>query len=604
MKIFLRVISVTVLTVFLALAMIPAGATVTNPYTPVANGCITGVDMQSYGELYGGIDLYKSVVTSRIQGLETRDAIPYEVYGAIGDGNTRMFVYSVGSSDDKNYAMTTVKSIVENFERDNPAWDAVVAINGDFFDIETAQTPDRGEPEGAMIQMGKVYKGFDIGALGRGLVGTTEDGEMVYHTNGKVYDDRGYGVALEESEYGSLEILGEHRTNAIAKYDIGWGSNVEAGKFKFGGPDAAPNMVGYTVCFVKCDTYRRSHVGINGIEIGTKGYFVEGEITEIRQGCDPEEVPEGYVAIGVPGFDMENYPLLTVGTYIRCQSVLKGDWADVTNAVGFKQQILAEGTVLLKNAYGTYNQGGDPDTVNWTDDIYDYPFCWKDRTAIGFKADGTPVVLVIHKSIHPDTYRNIGASYYEIGEQLKSLGCTNGFLLDGGGSSTFIARNANGGFDTVYSGEGTGRAVANAVILAVRDESVPLPETDTLVQGGGNSDDDNDGGNSGNGGENNDDNGGNNGNNDTSVGGGSSNNTNDTVPDNGGANKPNNNDNNNKDEGDTELSTESDTGTEPTPMDPADCDGKKSGCGASLTAPVLLTAAVAAVFVGKPKRKE
>ena len=86
------------------------------------------------------------------------------------------------------------------------------------------------------------------------------------------------------------------------------------------------------------------------------------------------------------------------------------------------------------------------------------------------------------RSSHNGDYAKLGASYYEIAEQLKSLGCTNGFLLDGGGSTTMVIRNEDGSFSNAYAGEGNGRAVANAVILAVRDESVPEKETDETVE--------------------------------------------------------------------------------------------------------------------------
>jgi hypothetical protein len=82
----------------------------------------------------------------------------------------------------------------------------------------------------------------------------------------------------------------------------------------------------------------------------------------------------------------------------------------------------------------------------------------------------------VARSSHTGAHKNLGASYYELGEQLKTLGCVNGFLLDGGGSSTFVVRNPDGTFSNAFVGEGTGRAVGNAVILAVRDKSVPLPE--------------------------------------------------------------------------------------------------------------------------------
>ncbi len=481
-RVFFSLLSITVVASLLALTVIPSSADADNPYGTTSVGCITNIEMESRAALLGGVDHFTSIVTSHIQGLDEREAIPYRTYGAIGNENTKMFVYSVGSENGLDFARATTKEIVERFEAENPEWDAVVAVNGDFFDIETAKTQSMGEPEFPMIQMGDSYKtNILLSATGRGVLGTTDEGKMVYYTLGNKYKENGYGTEMTLSKTYMLQILGEHRTNAIAEYPAYPDNRVVDNRVSFITPDSkSRSFEDCTVYVVKCDTYRRAHVGINGSEMGTTGYYVEGEIVEVREGSTNEKPPEGYVYFAVK--QPEVFELLKLGTYIKCQKVLTGEWENVDNAIGFKQQILADGNLLLKNAYGTYNPNGDYSTVDWSEDIYDYPHCWKDRTAIGFREDGTPVLLVLKKSLHTSTYKNLGASYYEIAEQLKALGCVDGFLLDGGGSSTFVVRGEDGSFMNAYVGEGTGRPVANAVILAVRDESVPLPELDEEVE--------------------------------------------------------------------------------------------------------------------------
>ena len=472
-------LSTVIVFLMLTSAVLPAHAQLENPYGVSDVGCITNIEMESNAELLGGLNYFNAVVTSHIQGLDEKAAIPYRTYGAIGNENTKMFVYSIGAENGLDYARATTKQLVERFESENPAWNAVVAVNGDFFDIEKTLTESMGEPEFPMIQLGDSYKTHVLlTATGRGIVGTTADGKMVYYTVGGKYKEHGYGQEMTVSGNYMLGVLGEHQTNTVAEYPADVARRPVDRAVSFITPDSlSRSFEGATVYVVKCDTYRRSHVGINGSEIGTTGYFIEGEIVEIREGKAKEKAPEGYVYFAVT--KPEYYHLLTLGTHVRCQKVLTGEWENVENAIGFKQQILAEGNILLKNCYGTYNKGGDQSkTLEWTEDIYDYPFCWKNRTAIGFREDGTPVMLVLGKSLDGGTYKNLGASYYEIGEQLKALGCTNGFLLDGGGSSTFVIRNGDGSFSNAFVGEGNGRAVANAVILAVRDESVPLPELD------------------------------------------------------------------------------------------------------------------------------
>ena len=453
-----------------------SAASVKSPYMLIDGGCVTAVDIYSSQNKLGGIKYYTASVVSHVQGELSREAIPYDVYGAIGNAGTRMFVYSKGTEDDLDYANNTVLSIVEQFERDNPAWNAVVAVNGDFFDIETTLTSSLGEPEGPMIQLGAVYRGFEQNVTGRGVVGTKNDGTVLYFTGGEAYSQNGYGTAYGySSSYLNARIF-DKDNNTVAEYETCFGESYNKNKLYLTTVDSGErDLSERTVCVIKCETYRHNHVPGNGIEGGTLGNYVLGEIVEIRKGRESESAESGYVLLSFP----KNISTgkLKAGMKIECEAILDGEWQDVVSAVGFKQQILAEGNVLLKNCYGRYNTNADLEkTLVWTADIYDYPHCWKNRTVIGFKADNTPVVLVAARSSHTGAYKNLGASYYELGEQLKALGCVNGFLLDGGGSSTFVVRNADGSFSNAFVGEGNGRAVANAVILAVRDESVPLPE--------------------------------------------------------------------------------------------------------------------------------
>lgn len=467
-KFFMYVVALALCITTLTATCLTASAAVNNPYGVTSVGCITDIDVESNVRLHDGADYFNATVTSYTQGLESRMTQSYKTYGAIGLENTKMFVYSVGAQNGLDYAGATVKSIVEAFEKENPQWKAVAAVNGDFFDMENKITASMYETESPMIQMGKVYKSALLNATGRGVVGINGEGKTVYYTFGSVYSENGYGTAFTLKNHYSLQLLGEHRNNPIYSYDISANSIKYYKGISFITTDSpAINTSGSTVFVVKCDTYRRSHVGINGQEMGTTGYFFEGEITEIRNGKASDAPEEGYVLLYTN--NPEKFGYLEVGGYVRCQKELVGEWEGVENAVGFKQQILAEGNLLLKNCYGTYNTNADKlESMRWTEDIYDYPHCWKDRTAIGFKSDGTPVLLVIKKA-------NYSASYYEIAEQLKALGCTNGFLLDGGGSSTMVIRDADGNLNSVVGGT---RAVGNAVILAVRNEDVPMPEED------------------------------------------------------------------------------------------------------------------------------
>ena len=107
------------------------------------------------------------------------------------------------------------------------------------------------------------------------------------------------------------------------------------------------------------------------------------------------------------------------------------------------------------------------------------------RTFIGFKEDGTPVLMVIDGRGVKSTDKNFGVSLFQGAEIMKLAGCVNAFNLDGGGSSTLIVRNETDGFDIINRpSDGTqkgmiyetqadkdkgARATGNAIFLVMRD---------------------------------------------------------------------------------------------------------------------------------------
>lgn len=84
------------------------------------------------------------------------------------------------------------------------------------------------------------------------------------------------------------------------------------------------------------------------------------------------------------------------------------------------------------------------------------------RTAIGFKPDGSLVIMVVDG--RQSSISN-GASLADLAEMFGSLGCSDAINLDGGGSSTFVIAE-NGEFVTKNSpSAGALRAVANGLIV-------------------------------------------------------------------------------------------------------------------------------------------
>ena len=96
---------------------------------------------------------------------------------------------------------------------------------------------------------------------------------------------------------------------------------------------------------------------------------------------------------GYPDGILKKVKANEVGTVLRGQRKMSGTWKNVQYAFGFKQQILLDGRPLFDNAfqeaygdtkYGSWNA--------WTEDVQ-YATYGSNRTAIGFKENGEPVII-------------------------------------------------------------------------------------------------------------------------------------------------------------------------------------------------------------------
>ena len=101
--------------------------------------------------------------------------------------------------------------MVVAFEKENPAWQVIAAVNGDFFNTST------GEPESPMIQQGNMLKPSKLDDMnGRGMVGVDDvTNKVVYHTIGSAYQNAKYGTNMTFKSVYQVQVLGTHKTNAI-----------------------------------------------------------------------------------------------------------------------------------------------------------------------------------------------------------------------------------------------------------------------------------------------------------------------------------------------------------------------------------------------------
>lgn len=157
---------------------------------------------------------------------------------------------------------------------------------------------------------------------------------------------------------------------------------------------------------------------------------------------------------------------LTVGDAVALSYAPRSDDGEMAYAVGGN-------TVLLRD--GTVQPQGDKAT---------HP-----RTSVGFSADGKKMFLVTVDGRQRDSR---GMTYQELGSFMKELGADDALNLDGGGSSTMVAREAgetgvdvenepsDGGERAVPNGlalfaqEGSGRLTTMRVVAAADEEDEGL----------------------------------------------------------------------------------------------------------------------------------
>ena len=88
-------------------------------------------------------------------------------------------------------------------------------------------------------------------------------------------------------------------------------------------------------------------------------------------------------------------------------------------------------------------------------------------TAVGVKADGSVVLYTIDGR---QSGWSVGATYTQVAERLRELGCVSAAALDGGGSTTMGATlPGSGGFSVVNRPSETGRRVNNTILLVTED---------------------------------------------------------------------------------------------------------------------------------------
>ena len=194
---------------------------------------------------------------------------------------------------------------------------------------------------------------------------------------------------------------------------------------------------------------------------------------------NPQFISEYYTVVSACNGDGYNMTTGEPGGVFIMGGNVKKDWDKNSNPVFLA--ILNDGTAVIDNtqeAWDACKEQGISEAI----DIFGSNLVWdgKDvtadvsgsyntdrhsRTMVGITADGKLVICVLDGRQEPFS---CGGTMHELAQIMLEAGCVRAFNLDGGGSTTFMAKNEGSNICTVQNrpSDGSERSISNGIIIA------------------------------------------------------------------------------------------------------------------------------------------
>ena len=401
---------------------------------------IEGELEESY--LPGGVKLYKQKIKSYYDGITDPSTPKYEYYGSTvqwvdlpaSSTEVKMVTWSQGTIHSFKASRTTLTA--KDWEEQHPGWIVVAAVNGDFFQINSTY-----EANGLMIQDTDVIRAYQHGPaswIGESYGALTWDKDNNFREGlPSLSTTMSLEVRGADSSYTEVAIV--NQTNPKTIPDTGITLITKDIKFDV-------NLEGATVYVGEYELNRISNEG---------PAFVKGTIVDKLTNINGKQRPElGQFYLVSKDGSLDG--LISNDTYVRCQYNLTGEWAGVESAVSYYN-------ILLKNGEHLFFQ----DSIIGVK--HDYGLAKNPRTVVGFKADGS-VVMMVSDGRGMDRDYAVGLTYFQIAEMMRMIGCVDVYQMDGGGSATLVARNAQGNLEVINRpSDGSERSIGNAILMVMRD---------------------------------------------------------------------------------------------------------------------------------------
>lgn len=181
--------------------------------------------------------------------------------------------------------------------------------------------------------------------------------------------------------------------------------------------------------------------------------LMTGCISEIHNNTTNTPIQPGTLVISVceTSSYRESYNNIKTGDRILISFSLSEGWDSVENAIGGSDIFIENGEIKRELIDQAHEKTANP------------------RTAIGIRKDGTVLIFAVDGR-SDDSY---GLRMVSLAETLLSFGCVTAMNLDGGGSTTVVARSTNDEQITLINtpSDSAERSVSNAILLVNPFES-------------------------------------------------------------------------------------------------------------------------------------
>lgn len=339
-----------------------------------------------------------------------------------------------GLINNGGWSLSKVQDMATDYEKNNPGWKIVAAVNGDFFDISGGGSLPFG-PIGTMKTDGEMYRMYtNWPMLGINNIGNGK--RLVGKMAGEVSTTPTPMLAIYDE---NDQIIKQFAVDTI---------NATPASGKLGVYFAIYNNEHVPVPVDVDDAYIVDKP-IDTLAFTESSIYGKGVISRKHQKATIEK---NQFAIVTDNKEITN--LLDVNVKVRVQyEITDEDYKDMDCVIGFHDKVIVNGTP----SYDHFGYASDR-----------YP-----RNLFGVKEDGTIVVVVVDGRQPENGYYGIAAE--ETGAIVKYYGMYDGFQMDGGGSATMIVLK-DGELQVVNSpsdsGGGASRTDSNGILVAMKVDKI------------------------------------------------------------------------------------------------------------------------------------